>query len=114
MNGGKNIMKDILRKVKEQLSKDYNCTIEDFDSNENLITDLKIIDGSRKYSDDKEILKILIFNGKLVISAHECIQNWCEEKLKDINGEWLFLYSVLKKIDKKLNEYLERRKNEHK
>ena len=95
----------ILMKVKEQLAKDYNCTIDDFNNNENLITDLKVIDDSRKYNDDREILKILIFNGKLVISADKCIKNWCEENFKLFPGEWLFLYSVLRRIDKKLNEF---------
>ncbi|MGG7212377.1 GNAT family N-acetyltransferase [Clostridium nigeriense] len=96
---------NILIKVKEQLAKDYNCRIEDFDNNKNLITDLKIIDGSRKYSSDKEILKILIINGKTVISADKCIKNWCIEKLSNFPGEWMFLYSVLRRIDKKLNEF---------
>lgn len=96
---------NILIKVKEQLAKDYNCRIEDFENNENLITDLKIIDGSRKYSSNKEILKILIINGKAVISADKCIKNWCIEKLLNFPGEWMFLYSVLRRIDKKLNEF---------
>ena len=56
--------KDILIKVKDQLAKDYNCTIEDFNNQNTLITDKKIIEGSRKYTDEDEILKILIFNGK--------------------------------------------------
>lgn len=30
--------KNILIKVKEQLSKDYNCSIGDFDNNKNIIT----------------------------------------------------------------------------
>lgn len=96
---------DILVKVKEQLAKDYNCTVNDFDNNKNLITDLKIIEGSRKYNDDKDILKILIFNGKAVISADKCIKEWCNENLTDFPGEWLFLYSALRRIDKKLNEF---------
>ncbi|MBE6053773.1 MAG: GNAT family N-acetyltransferase, partial [Clostridium sartagoforme] len=95
----------VLFKVKEQLSKDYNCTIEDFNNNENLITDLKIIEGCRKYNNEKEIMKILIFNGKIIISADDCIKNWCIENLKDFPGEWLFLYSALRRIDKKLNEF---------
>ncbi|MCF0148337.1 MAG: GNAT family N-acetyltransferase [Clostridium sp.] len=95
----------ILIKAKEQLSKDYNCTIDDFNNNENLITNLKEIIGARKYNNDKEILKILIFNGKLVVSAEEAIKGWCIENLLKFPGEWLFLYSVLRRIDKKLNEF---------
>ena len=95
----------ILIKAKEQLSKDYNCTIDDFNNNENLITNLKEIIGARKYNNDKEILKILIFNGKLVVSAEEAIKGWCIENLLPFPGDWLFLYSVLRRIDKKLNEF---------
>lgn len=96
---------EVLIKVKEQLSKDYNCIIDDFNNSENLITDLKEILGARKYNNDKEILKILIFNGKLVVSADEAIKGWCTENLLKFPGEWLFLYSVLRRIDKKLNEF---------
>lgn len=96
---------NILLKVKEQLAKDYNCSVNDFDNNKNLITDLKIIEGSRKYNNDKDILKILIFNGKAVISADKCIKEWCNENLANFPGEWLFLYSALRRIDKKLNEF---------
>ena len=87
----------ILLKAKEQLAKDYNCSIEDFNNNnKNLITDLKTIEGSRKYSADKEILKILIINGKTVISAEKSIKDWCIEKLSNFPCEWMFLYSVLR------------------
>lgn len=97
--------KDILIKVKDQLAKDYNCTIEDFNNQNTLITDKKIIEGSRKYTDEDEILKILIFNGKAIISADKCIKEWCIKNLSRFPGAWMFLYSNLRKIDKKLNEF---------
>lgn len=97
--------KEILKMIKEQLAKDYNCSTQDFDNRNNLVTDIKLNEGARKYSKDKEILKILIFNGKAVLSADECIKEWCIEKFSNGNGDWLFLYSVLRKIDKKLNEF---------
>lgn len=96
---------DILYKVKDQLAKDYNCSIKDFNNKYNLITDIKEVKGSRKYTEDKEIIKILIFNGKLVISADKSIKVWCKENLLNLPGEWMFLYSVLRKIDKKTNEF---------
>lgn len=96
---------NVLFKVKEQLAKDYNCKTEEFNNNKNIITEFKIMKGRRKYSNDKEILKILIINGKAVISADDCIKDWCVENLSKIPGEWMFLYSVLRRIDKKLNEF---------
>ena len=96
---------DIIFRVKEQLSKDYNCTIEDFNNQNTLITDKKIIEGIRKYNDEDEILKIIIFNGKAIISADKCIKEWCIKNLSRFSGAWMFLYSNLRKIDKKLNEF---------
>ncbi|MDC4241631.1 GNAT family N-acetyltransferase [Clostridium tertium] len=96
---------DIIFRVKEQLSKDYNCTIEDFNNQNTLITDKKIIEGSRKYNDEDKILKIIIFNGKAIISADKCIKEWCIKNLSRFSGAWMFLYSNLRKIDKKLNEF---------
>ena len=68
---------EILKKVKEQLAKDYNCSVEDFDNRNNLITNIELNKGDRRYTDDKEILKILVFNGKAILSADECIKEWC-------------------------------------
>lgn len=88
---------DIIFRVKEQLSKDYNCTIEDFNNQNTLITDKKIIEGSRKYTDEDEILKILIFNGKAIISADKCIKEWCIKNLSRFPGAWMFFILKLKK-----------------
>lgn len=96
---------DIIYKVKDQLAKDYNCSIEDFNNKDNIITDIAEVKGLRKYTEDKEIIKILIFNGKLVISADKSIKEWCKVNLLNIPGEWMFLYSVLRKIDNKINEF---------
>lgn len=96
---------EILKEVKKQLCKDYNCKIEDFENKNTLITEIKDIQGRRIYTSDKEILKILIFEGKAIISADKCIKTWCIENLSNASSEWLFLYSILRKIDKKLNEF---------
>ena len=98
-------MKDILVNVKKQLTKDYNCSINDFNNKNNLITDMKLLEGRRQYSNDEEILKILIFDGKAIVCADECIKEWCVENLSNIPGEWMYLYSVLRRIDNKLNEF---------
>lgn len=96
---------EILKEVKKQLCKDYNCKIEDFENKNTLITEIKEIKGRRIYTNDKEILKILIFEGKAIISADKCIKDWCIKNLSNASSEWLFLYSNLRKIDKKLNEF---------
>ena len=66
---------EILKKVKEQLAKDYNCSVEDFDNRNNLITNIKLNEGARRYTDDKEILKILVFNGKAIYLLMNVLKN---------------------------------------
>lgn len=95
----------ILEMVKKQFEKDYNCTGEDFNSRTTTITNLKSIKGSRVYSKEEEILKILIFNGKAIISTQKMLKDWCKSYLSKIPPEWMFLSSVLRRIDHKLNEY---------
>lgn len=96
---------ELLYKVKGQFAKDYNCSIEDFDNKNNLITDNILIEGRRIYSNEEEILKILIFGGKAVIFADECIKEWCIQNLRDIPAGLMYLYSVLRRIDTKLSEF---------
>lgn len=98
-------MIDIIEKVKEQFAKDYNCSIEDFNNRNNLVTDMKTIKGRRVYTNEKEILKILIFEEKAIICADECIKEWCINNLSNIPAKWFYLYSVLRRIDNKLNEF---------
>lgn len=98
-------MRYILETVKEQFAKDYNCTTHDFNNRNNLVTDLKAIKGRRIYTNEKEILKILIFEGKAIICADECIKEWCINNLSNTSAEWFYLYPVLRKIDNKLNEF---------
>lgn len=96
---------ELLYKVRGQFAKDYNCSIENFDNKNNLITDNKLIEGRRIYSNEEEILKILIFGGKAIICADECIKEWCIQNLCDTPAEWMYLYSVLRRIDTKLSEF---------
>lgn len=98
-------MEKMILRVKQQLARDYNCEISDFDGNENIITSIKKDCGERVYTNNDEILKILIFEGKAVICADDCIKNWCEENLKSLDAAWFSLYSILKEIDTKVSEF---------
>ena len=62
---------EILKKVKEQLAKDYNCSVEDFDNRNNLITNIKLNEGARRYTDDKEILIASTIKG-LIYKLEKC------------------------------------------
>ena len=96
--------KEMLEKVKEQLSRDYNCSIEDFNKEENLITDYKLRKGRRNYGDDDSPIKILVFGKKAVVCVGEELREWCVEKLLNFPGEWIFSFRVLGALEKKLND----------
>ena len=75
---------------KEQFAIDYNCSIEDFQNKETLVTVRKSQEGARKF-EDESFLSILSYRGKVVINAAEEILPWCDAVLKKhISAEWCF------------------------
>ncbi|MEE1039008.1 MAG: GNAT family N-acetyltransferase [Eubacterium sp.] len=93
------------RLVEEQFAIDYNCSVEDFQNKETLVTVKKKQEGARKF-EEESFLSILSYHGKLVINAAEEILPWCENVLqKRISAEWCFEAGSLISIDKKLNEF---------
>ena len=93
------------RLVEEQFAIDYNCSVEDFQNKEKLVTVRKPREGARKF-EEESLLSILSYRGKLVINAAEEILPWCETVLKEhLWAEWCFEAGSLISIDKKLNEF---------
>lgn len=93
------------RLVEEQFAIDYNCSVEDFQNKETLVTVRKQLDGARKF-EEESFLSILSYNGKLVICAAEEIVPWCESVLKEhLSAEWCFEAGSLVSIERKLNEF---------
>lgn len=93
------------RLVEEQFAVDYNCSVEDFQNKETLVTVRKKQKGARKF-EEESLLSILSYNGKLVINAAEEILPWCESVLKKrLSAEWCFEAGSLISIDKKLGEF---------
>lgn len=93
------------RLVEEQFAIDYNCSMEDFQNKETLVTLRKPREGARKF-EEESFLSILSYRGKLVINAAEEILPWCESVLKEhLSAEWCFEAGCLISIDKKLNEF---------
>lgn len=93
------------RLVEEQFAIDYNCSVEDFQNKETLVTVRKAQEEARKF-EEESFLSILSYNGKLIINAAEEILPWCEEVLKHhISAEWGFEAGSLISIEKKLNEF---------
>ncbi|WP_167959060.1 GNAT family N-acetyltransferase [Anaerosporobacter faecicola] len=93
------------RIVEEQFAIDYNCTVEDFQNADTIVT-LKTNNAeARKFEQDSP-LSILSYRGKLVITASEELLPWCQEVLKKhLSAEWCMDAGSLIRIDKKLNEF---------
>ena len=96
---------EILGIAQAQFSKDYNCTIEDFKRNTSIITRNEKVEGRRVYDSDGCFIKIMCFEGKVIISTAPQIQNWCKEQFLNANAPWFFEYPNLKFIDKKIQEF---------
>lgn len=101
-----NTYQAMIEMAKKQFALDYNCSEQDFNHKETLVTLAQNKEGARKFEDPDNFLSILSFQGKLVITANEKIKEWCEEILaKQLSAEWGFEAENLILIDRKLQEY---------
>ncbi|MBU3174901.1 GNAT family N-acetyltransferase [Clostridium estertheticum] len=96
---------EILQIAKVQLALDYNCQRSDFEKGKNTIVENNLIDGRRIYDSDGCFLKLLCFGSGAIISTSPIILPWCEENLLNREAAWIFEYSKLRAIDKKLQEF---------
>lgn len=53
----------------------------DFENKETLVTIAKKQLGQRRFEETENFFSILIYNGKLVITANEALESWCREIL---------------------------------
>ena len=92
--------------VEEQFALDYNCQKNDFENKETLVTIAKKQLGQRRFEETENFFSILIYNGKLVITANEAWESWCREILaKKMTAEWGFEAQTLIMINEKLREF---------
>lgn len=70
---------------KKQLAIDFNCTMEDFEKKENVITVARNNPGRRVYTPQKEFLSMVTLGTNAVISAdkriHEWLRQWIAKKM---------------------------------
>ncbi|MCL2427035.1 MAG: GNAT family N-acetyltransferase [Oscillospiraceae bacterium] len=95
----------IVETVKKQLAIEYNCSIIDFETNENIITLPGFSNERRKFADKPHFFKMVTMGGNAVISADEKLHDWLNKFTKDKYGHWLFEHPNLREIDKKLEAY---------
>jgi hypothetical protein len=91
--------------IKNQLSIEYNCSVTDFSSSDNIITIPKNNEQRRHYINGTFFFQMATFGDNVVITAHESIHGWLKEFIKDKKGYWLFEHNNLMEIENKINEY---------
>lgn len=96
---------EYLSKLKIQLSKDFNCSTEDFDKEENVITPSALIEGRRIYGIEKYFFNMVTLGKNAVITADERIVPFLREYTRDKKGFWLFELPHTAAIEKELNKY---------
>lgn len=99
------MFKDYYERLLLQLSKDYNCTPEDLQAKENIITVSKLNDGRRSYSSGIPLLEMVTLGGNTVIMADERLHEFLRNLIKDVEGHRLFEHGNLMKIDKEIRQY---------
>jgi len=97
--------KELLDIIKKQLAIEYNCSVDDFSSPNNIITVSKNNPGIRHYIDGTFFFQMATFGDNAIITADECMHEWLKEYTKDKKGHWLFEHNNLVKIEEKLKEY---------
>lgn len=85
------------------LSKEFNCTLEDFMKQENILTVSALQEGRRMYSKEKYFFHMVTTGGNAVLTADECMHPFLQNFIKDRTGHWLFEIPNLLPLEQELN-----------
>lgn len=92
-------------RLKELLSIEYNCSIEDFSRSENILTLSELKEGRRKYSSEKYFFHMMTMGGNAIITADVCLHGFLRGFMQDRQGHWLFEYPNLLPLERELNKF---------
>lgn len=98
-------MNDYLPKLKRLLALDFNCSPEDFDKNENILTESALNEGQRIYSGEVPFFHMATLGGNAILSADKRIHPFLREYMNDVPGHWLFEQPRLFALEAELNKY---------
>lgn len=98
--------------LEQQLCIDYDCTLDEVKSGKNIFRKYKINAYSRPVGLDS-MLKIAVYNEKLLVMADEKLLDWCKSIFKDMEGTWLSEPEKLILIHQKLQEFGQRLSDTH-
>lgn len=95
----------IKTELKRLLAIDFNCTVEDFDKKENVITVPKENPGRRVYTPKKAFFSMVTLGKNAVISADERMHGWLKGWSMGKEGIWLFEHNHLMDLEGELSKY---------
>ncbi len=99
--------------LERQLAVDYDCSVEEVRSTENIYCIMKRNEDSRPIGDENTLLKIAVYREKLLVMANEKLMDWCKDNFAKHKGTWLSEPENLIKIHEKLQEYGQRLADTH-
>ena len=99
------MFKKYYERLLKQLAIDYNCSVEDFYSKNNIITVSALNDGRRSYSPGKPFLQMMTLGGNTIIMADECLHEFLRNFTRDVEGHHLFEFDNLTRLNEELKKY---------
>lgn len=93
-----------LTKLKQQFCIEFNCTMQDFEKDTNIITPMAYHDGRRRYTDHDPMFRMISFYEKLLVTAEVPFYDWAVEQYQDCFSGWVFSMDDIRKLDQKLAE----------
>ena len=94
-----------IEKLKILLSKELNCSPDDFIRNENILTLPVLHYGRRIYQQEPYFFHMATLGQNVVITADECLHGFLREWSADKCGHWLFEQPNLLPLEKELNKH---------
>lgn len=92
-------------KLRELLTLEFNCTPDDFQKNENILTISELHEGRRTYSPDRYFFHMATTGGNAVITAEKSLHPFLRKFIKDRSGPELFEIPNLLQLEAELDQF---------
>lgn len=97
-------MINFVNKIKSFLARDYNCSPNDFDKNENILSAPSVGVG-RSYCEYNKFFRMVTFGSNCIICADKVLQPFLIEFIKSESGNRLFEHNALFPLQTELVRY---------
>ena len=96
---------DYKKELYTLLSVEYNCSPDDFEKGENVLTGSKILPGRRIYSPERYFFHMVTTGKNAVITAKECMHPFLKKFMETRPGHWLFEQPNILELERELNRF---------